>query len=121
MLTYVTKVQEYGEPAPGASTIEYTGFAGPMFANLMTVAKFINEIGADNLTSETMREKINTFTGPMMIQAGALSPAGTTVLGVPFAAVTGQLMGVQQYIDGEWVSSADALAGNPIDVTTIGQ
>ncbi len=43
------------------------------------------------------------------------------MLGVPFAAVTGQLMGVQQHLDGEWVSPADALAGNPIYVTTIGQ
>jgi hypothetical protein len=29
-------------------------------------------------------------------------------------------MGVQQYIDGEWVSAGDALDGNPIDVTQIG-
>jgi hypothetical protein len=121
MLTYVTKVQEYGEPAPGASTIEYTGFAGPMFANLLTAAKFINEIGADNVSPETMREKVFAFAGPMMIQAGPLNPAGTTVLGTQFPAVTGQFMGVQQYIDGEWVSKADGLLGNPIDVTAIGQ
>ena len=54
MLTYVTKVQEYGTPTPGASTIEYTGFAGPMFANLLTTIKFYNEIGVDDVTFDTM-------------------------------------------------------------------
>ena len=41
MHTYVTKVQQYGVKAPGAKTLEYTGFAGPMFANLLTVVKFV--------------------------------------------------------------------------------
>ncbi len=29
MQTYVTKVQQYGVKAPGAKTLEYTGFGGP--------------------------------------------------------------------------------------------
>ena len=34
-----------------ASQIEYTGFAGPMFANLLTAIKFYNQIGVDAVTS----------------------------------------------------------------------
>ena len=72
MLTYVTKVQEYGEPTPGASQIEYTGFAGPMFANLLTAIKFYNQIGVDAVTFDTMNFTIRGFTGPMMIQVGPI-------------------------------------------------
>ena len=62
MLTYVTKVQQYGTQTPGASTIEYTGFAGPMFANLLTTIKFVNEIGVDNVTFDTMNITIAAST-----------------------------------------------------------
>jgi branched-chain amino acid transport system substrate-binding protein len=119
MATYVAKIQEYGVKPASAPTLEYTGFAGPMFANLLTATKFINELGADGVTPEAMRDKIFGFTGPMMIQAGELSCGATTVLGIPFVAVCGNQMGVQQYVDGAWVSAANALNGDPIDVRDI--
>jgi branched-chain amino acid transport system substrate-binding protein len=112
MLTYVTKVQEYGEPVAGASEIEYTGFAGPMFANVLTAVKFINAVGVDNLSYETLNEQIRTFTGPMMLQVGPIQ-CGLP----PFVASCGHQMGIQQYIDGEWVSIRNGLTGDPIDVT----
>ncbi len=112
MLTYVTKVQEYGEPITGASEIEYTGFAGPMFANVLTAVKFFNNVGVDNLGYETLNEQIRTFTGPMMLQVGPIE-CGLA----PFVASCGHQMGIQQYIDGEWVSIRNGLNGDPIDVT----
>ena len=36
MNTYLAKVHQYGKPAPGAKTLEYSGFAGPMFGNVLT-------------------------------------------------------------------------------------
>jgi branched-chain amino acid transport system substrate-binding protein len=115
MLTYVTKVQEYGEPVAGASEIEYTGFAGPMFANVLTAVKFINAVGVDNLGFEALDEQIRTFTGPMMLQVGPIQ-CGLP----PFVASCGHQMGIQQYIDGEWVSIRNGLNGDPIDVTPEG-
>lgn len=112
MATYVAKVQEYGEPVGGASTIEYTGFAGPMFGNLLTITKFINELGADNLDFASVDAALRGFTGPMMIQAGPIQ-CGLP----PFVAACGHQMGIQQYVDGAWVSVRDALNGDPIDVT----
>jgi branched-chain amino acid transport system substrate-binding protein len=112
MATYVAKVQEYGAPVGGAETIEYTGFAGPMFANLLTVTKFINELGADSLDFASLDGAFRGFTGPMMIQAGPIQ-CGMP----PFVAACGHQMGIQQYIDGAWVPVRDALNGNPVDVT----
>jgi branched-chain amino acid transport system substrate-binding protein len=112
MLTYVTKVQEYGEPITGATEIEYTGFAGPTFANVLTAVKFFNAVGIDNLTYEALDEQIRTFTGPMMLQVGPIE-CGLP----PFVASCGHQMGIQQYTDGEWVSIRNGLTGDPIDVT----
>ena len=112
METYVAKVHEYGEPVGGASVIEYTGFGGPMFGNLLTVTKFINELGADSLDFATLDATFRGFTGPMMIQAGPIE-CGLP----PFVASCGHQMGIEQYLDGAWHPVHDALNGEPIDVT----
>jgi len=112
-------VQEYGVKPAGADTLEYTGFAGPMFANLLTVAKFINSIGVDNVSPESMLGAMKSFKGPMMLQAGPLDCGNITVLAIPFPSACASLMGVQQYKDGQWISVADALNGKAIDATTI--
>lgn len=115
MQAYITKVHEYGEPVGGSDTLEYTGFGGPMFANLLTMTKFINELGADNLDFATLDATMRSFTGPMMIQSGAIE------CGLPlFIASCGHEMGIEQYIDGEWVPVRDALNGNPVVVPTAG-
>ncbi len=119
MLTYVTKVQEYGKPAPGASTLEYTGFAGPSFANIMTAAKFFNEIdGATDYAS--IDAKIRGFKGPMMLQVGPLDCGKQVIVGLPiFVSVCGSQIGIQQYKDGEWIAVADGQNGKPIDATKV--
>ncbi len=115
MQTYVTKVQQYGVKAPGARSLEYTGFAGPLFSNLLTVVKLVNGFGADRLSPDTMLSAIKAFKGPMMLQVGPLDCGNVTVVGVAFPAVCASQMGIRQYKDGEWISIADGLSGKPID------
>jgi branched-chain amino acid transport system substrate-binding protein len=117
ILTYVTKVQQYGVKAPGAKTLEYTGFAGPLFSNLLTVVKLVNKIGADRLTPVAMLAAIKGFKGPMMLQVGPLDCGNLKVVGVAFPAVCPGEMGIVQYKDGKWISIADGLNGKPIDAS----
>ena len=113
MNTYLAKVHQYGKPAPGANTLEYSGFAGPMFANLLTGVKFINEIGADKLTVSALDTKIRGFTGPMMLQVGPLK-CGVA----PYVSVCGSQIGIDQYKGGKWISIADGHNGKPIDTSS---
>lgn len=100
--------------------MEYTGFAGPSFANLMTATKFINTITPEKADVAALDAAVRGFKGPMMIQAGPLDCGKQLILGLPiFVSVCGANMGVQQYKDGEWISIADGLNGKPIDVTKI--
>ncbi|MUH50348.1 MAG: hypothetical protein F2789_03985 [Actinobacteria bacterium] len=119
MQTYIAKVQQYGKPAPGAKTLEYTGFAGPEFANLMTFAKFVNTSkGAVDFA--TLDAAIRGFKGPMMLQVGPLNCGKQVILGLAFfVSVCAAEMGIQQLKDGQWVSIADGLNGKPIDVTKV--
>ena len=111
MLTYVTKVHEYGETIGDADVIEYTGLAGPTFANLLTAVQFLNELGPD-VSYDELFAHMTAFAGPMMIQVGPIQ-CGLA----PFVAACGHQMGVQQYLDGEWRSVRDGLNGQPVDVT----
>jgi branched-chain amino acid transport system substrate-binding protein len=111
MNTYLAKVHQYGKPAPGAKTLEYSGFAGPMFGNVLTAVKFINELGASKATVAALDGKIRGFKGPMMLQVGALKCNVP-----PYVSVCGVEMGIQQYKDGNWVSIADGHNGKPIVV-----
>jgi hypothetical protein len=117
ILTYVTKVQQYGVKAPGAKSLEYTGFAGPLFSNLLTVAKLANKIGADRLTPDAILAAIKAFTGPMMLQVGPLDCGKVKVGGVLFPAVCASQMGIIRYKGGKWISIADGLNGKPIDAS----
>ena len=111
MNTYLAKVHQYGKPAPGAKNLEYSGFAGPMFGNVLTAVKFINELGASAATEKALDGKIRNFKGPMMLQVGALKCNVA-----PYVSVCGVEMGIQQYTGGKWVSIADGHNGKPIVV-----
>ncbi len=120
MVTYLEKIQQYGEPVAGSSSLEYTGFAGPTFSNVLTLAKLINQLGADSLDYASLDGAIRGFTGPMMLQAGPLDCGNQTILGLSlFVSVCGKMMGVEQYKDGEWISVAMEITGNAIDATTL--
>lgn len=120
MQMYVNKVHEYGVPAPGATTLEYTGFAGPSFGNVLTAVKLINQLGVDNVDPTTLDAALRGFTGPMLIQAGPLDCGNVTILGLEiFTAMCATQAGIQQYTGGEWVSVADGLNDSAVDVTAI--
>jgi len=112
MATYIAAVNEYGQPVEGQTVLEYTGFAGPMFGNLLTAVQFMNTIGVDNLSYETLNEAIRTFEGPMIMQVGPIA-CGLP----PFVASCGHQMGIQQYVDGAFVSIRDGNNEDPVDVT----
>jgi branched-chain amino acid transport system substrate-binding protein len=108
MTTYLAKIHQYG-PA----NVEYTGFAGTAFANLLTVVKFMNAIGPDKITSEAMNAQIAAFHGPMMLTAGPMNCGANPV----FPSLCGTQMGVEQYKNLKWTPVADALNNAAIDPT----
>jgi branched-chain amino acid transport system substrate-binding protein len=105
MTTYLAKVQQYGPP-----DVEYTGFAGPTFANLMTATKFYNQLGPDASTTALL-SAIKGFKGPMMIVAGPMN-CGFSAL---FQSLCGTEMGIMLYKDGKWTPIASGVNGKPID------
>ena len=107
MATYLAKVRQYG-----GQDVEYTGFAGPQFGNVLTLAKFLNAIGPDNVTSDAIKAQMSAFTGPMMMTAGTMTCGKVSPI---FPALCGAEMGIQQYVNGTWESVADALNGKPIN------
>ena len=115
MNTYLAKVHQYGKPAPGAKTLEYSGFAGPMFGNVLSGIKFINELGAANASVSALDAKIRGFKGPAPLQVGTLKCNVP-----PYVSVCGVEMGIQQYKGGKWISIADGHNGHPIDTSTGG-
>lgn len=112
METYLAKMNEYGEPVGGSDVIETGGFAVATFANLLTMARFVNELGADGLDVASLDAALRGFTGPMMMQAGPLE-CGLP----PFAAVCAHQIGVSQYRDGEVTRVRSPITGNAVDVT----
>ena len=105
MTTYLAKIKQYGP-----SGVEYTGFAGPTFATLMTATKFYNELGPDAATAALLTS-IKTFKGPMMIVAGPMNCGFSTL----FKSLCGTQMGIMLYKDGKWTAIASGVNGKPID------
>ena len=106
MNTYLAEIAEYGPEG-----VEYTGFAGPLFANLLTMVRLMNDIGPDAVSPETVREGASGFEGPMMMVAGPMDCGFSPI----YVSLCGHQMGVQQYADGEWSSIANALNGEAIE------
>jgi branched-chain amino acid transport system substrate-binding protein len=118
-LTYVRKVAQYGSDALGLDPAEISTFAGPTFANVLTLIRFINANGGDT-SFAGLDSMARNFTGPMMLQVGPLSCGNQVIVGTPgFFAVCGSQIGVQQFTAGRWVSVADGLNGNPIDISLL--
>ena len=110
---YITMIQQYAVDQK-IDNIEYTGFAGPMFGNLLTVAKFINQIGAEKVSPDTIRTEAKAFAGPMWGVVGPMACGASKV----FVSVCGLEMGLQQYVGDKWVSVRDGYNNDPINPTT---
>jgi len=116
MQTYIDKVHQYGVPAPGARTLEYTGFGGPTFANVMTLVKFANSLGYDKVTPDGLLGLIKGFKGPMMLQVGPISWGHVVVAGQPvFVSLCATQMGILHYKNLKWSEIAGGVNGHPID------
>jgi ABC-type branched-subunit amino acid transport system substrate-binding protein len=112
MTTYLAKVHQYGGP-----NVEYTGFAGPTFANLLTAVQLYNKIGVDKVTVTNLSSAVTNFKGPMMLVVG---PMNCGHFPNPlFKSLCGSQMGVQQYKNPNWVPTMNGLSNppNPIDVS----
>jgi branched-chain amino acid transport system substrate-binding protein len=118
MLTYLAKIKQYGKTAGGAP-LEYTGFAGPSFGNILTATKFFNALGADKLDFASVDAQIRGFKGPMFIQVGPLDCGHLKFVGIAFPATCASQMGIHLYSGGKWSSINDGLKGNPIDASKV--
>jgi branched-chain amino acid transport system substrate-binding protein len=66
MPAYIEVTEQYGvQTAPDPWVIV-------SFANVLTVAKFLNEVGPDNLATGAILEEAKSFTGPMVLGAPEL-------------------------------------------------
>lgn len=129
MLTYVTALQAFGTPVPGDERVDPVGLTGPAFAAVLTLARFINDIAGEQrsdgvstvvIEPAAVDAELRSFTGPMMMQAGPLACGRQVLLGLSiFVAPCASQVGVQRYVDGEWISVRDGLDGDPIDVTAL--
>jgi branched-chain amino acid transport system substrate-binding protein len=107
---YVRVIKAYGDKK-GIKDIQYTGFSGPQFGNVLTIAKFINDGGAAGYTTDGMTKAALAFTGPMWGVVGPMACGKQPI----FKALCGIQMGIQQYKDQKWTSINDGYNGKPID------
>jgi len=107
---YLRVVQDYAK-AKNITNIEFTGFAGPMFGNVLTLVKFMNTIGPDNITPDKLRLQAKAFTGPMWGSVGPMACGSNPI----FPSLCGIQMGIQTYKGGKWISVRDGYNNNPVD------
>jgi branched-chain amino acid transport system substrate-binding protein len=91
-----------------AATLEYTGFGGPTFGTLMTIAQFANGGAAD---AEGFRTAAKAFTGPGWGVVGPQKCGGNPT----FPSLCGFQVGIQQQQGSEYVSIMDGFNGKAID------
>ena len=91
-----------------AETLEYTGFGGPTFGTLMTIAQFANAGAAD---SESYRTAAKAFVGPGWGVVGPQKCGGNPT----FPSLCGFQVGIQQQQGSDYVSIMDGFNGKAID------
>jgi branched-chain amino acid transport system substrate-binding protein len=90
--------------AYGQSSYADVGFATSTTRDLLTLAKFGNQLGASKITATTMAQKIKGFAGPAFLTPGPLTcsspptPASPTVCGAESVG--------SAFIGGKWVNIA---------------
>jgi branched-chain amino acid transport system substrate-binding protein len=104
--TYYVKIHQYG-----GANVDYTGFAGAAFGDIMTLSKLMNQLGVEHLTATNLGVAIKGFRGPQWGVAGPMACGANPA----FPALCGAAVGVQQYVGGRWVSIADAYNGKVIN------
>jgi branched-chain amino acid transport system substrate-binding protein len=93
--------------AAGGKPEDYLGFAPQGFIDLMSIAKMMNAVGVDKVTSASMSEAAKNFAGPIF-----MGPPGLKCGGLPqFPAVCANTVSVTKYTkEGGW----EQLGGAPM-------
>ena len=86
-------------------TMEYTGFAGPTFGNLMTVTQIFNKIGIDASITQ-VADAVKGFAGPQWSIPG--TPVSCGKISASFPSICVGQMGIEQFKGGKWIPIADA-------------
>jgi hypothetical protein len=105
LAVYIAAVEKF-DPS-----VDYTGFAGPSFGNVLTVVKFYNELGA-NATSAQLASTAQDFKGPM---TGISGPMACGKVDPIFPTICGKYIGIAQFKNGNWVPIQDAYNNKLID------
>jgi branched-chain amino acid transport system substrate-binding protein len=98
LAVYIAAVQKFNP------TIDYTGFAGPSFGNVLTVAKLYNHLGLA-ATSAKFAAALKSFKGP---QWGISGPMACGKVSGLFPTICGKYIGLAQFLNGKWQPSEDA-------------
>ena len=85
--------------------MEYTGFAGPTFGNMMTITQLYNKLGT-SATIAQLTDATKNFAGPQFGIPGTPVACGKITAAFPTLCV-GQ-MGIEQFLNGKWIPIADA-------------
>jgi branched-chain amino acid transport system substrate-binding protein len=99
LAVYIAAVEKYNK------TIDYTGFAGPSFSNVLTVTKFYNQLGVA-ATSAKLAGVIKAFKGPQWGISGPMSCGKVDAL--LFPTICGKYIGMAQFLNGKWLPTQDA-------------
>ena len=91
-------------------TMQYTGFAGPSFGNVLTVTRFYNALGTA-ASSAKIASLAKSFKGPQWGIPGPLHCG----FDITEPAVCGQTMGIAQFKSGKWIPIEDAYNNKLID------
>jgi branched-chain amino acid transport system substrate-binding protein len=86
-------------------TMQYTGFAGPEFGNMLTIAKLYNQLGA-SATVAQLTSATQNFAGPQWGIPG--TPVSCGKISTLFPTVCIAQMGIEQFKNGKWIAIADA-------------
>lgn len=105
LAVYIAAVDKY------SPSTDYTGFAGPSFGNVMTVAKFYNQLGP-SATSAKLAPLIQKFKGPQWGISGPMTCGKVSGL---FTSICGKYIGIAQYLNGKWLPIQDAYNNKLID------
>jgi len=101
---YLGAMQRYGTP-----DIRVDYLSGNAFAAIMNAARFLNEVGPDDMNEDSFRAAAEAFEGPAWMAPGPMTCG--EIEGAP--AMCGRGADIYGYIDGEWSSVRSTITGDP--------
>jgi branched-chain amino acid transport system substrate-binding protein len=107
---YMSTITDYAQEH-GLAGLDPAGFAGPTYGSVLAIVRLMNGMPGGVTTPAQAREAIRSFRGPMW---GVVGPMACG-LNTSFPALCGVQVGIQRYVDGQWVSVRDGANGRPID------